>query len=188
MGPSSFSSSRTQSRSIGSSCQRGNICTGTKKSHRSTDASLKRGLQPSRSGERARLFRAALLHARQQQTHTQPWSCWQLVAISLLGQISPRRWGWKGVLQSPAPVSTSRDQGSALFAGEFVCRPRGFPGEIPRSVQVWFICLEHRECVLQPDLSCRGQEGGGRLSRGSEQCSHRLPVPHSDLGSFLPLK
>lgn len=35
--------------STGSSCQRGNICTGTKKSHGSTDASLKRGSQPRHS-------------------------------------------------------------------------------------------------------------------------------------------
>lgn len=107
-------------------------------------------------GHRAPRFRAALLNARQQQTHAQPWSCWQLVAISLLGQISPRCWGWKRVLQSPAPTSTSKDWGPAYLPGSLSASQGVFLERFPTACRA--VHLSQAKSALQADLCCQGQE------------------------------
>lgn len=87
-------------------------------------------------GHGARHFRAALPGARQQQTHAQPWPCWQLVPISLLGQISPRCWGWKRVLQSPAPDSTSGVWGPGYLLGSLSAGQGVFLERFPSAVHL----------------------------------------------------
>lgn len=87
-------------------------------------------------GHGARHFRAALPRARQQQTHAQPWPCWQLVPISLLGQISPRCWGWKRVLQSPAPDSTSGVWGLGYLLGSLSAGQGVFLERFPSAVHL----------------------------------------------------